>query len=416
MDNQKNIREAPGARTVTVDQETLTRSREEDKLQDILDKKVADRLQNSGKEAGTSAEDAEEGAIDPEIVHQTIAAEEMQETLDTRVLRDFDEGIITVNRGGVIRYINPAASLILGLTGNVVGKRYFDVFGEENDALMEFLIDSTVAKNTSHRGDILFHRADGRSVRLNTSCICLQGDEDSKERNYAIHFEDITEIDILRRKRRESSAVFIGTMTAVSVWIYFVALWQQQPVGQRISPEIMTQFIHAIALVMFFYIRHYTHFTFEEMGFRIKGISRAVKIDCLLTVVFTAALFGLKLILLRVSPGFFPEGTPFWDWSRLNWSDFTYPLTVMLQEFLSRGVIHENLRRIFVGKHSETAAIVVSSLLFGVLHVHRGFMYMIAATALLAIFGILYRKQNSIWGLCIPHFVLGEVVWFLRFV
>ena len=100
----------------------------------------------------------------------------------------------------------------------------------------------------------------------------------------------------------------------------------------------------------------------------------------------------------------------------MGWSDLVYPLTVILQEFLSRGVIHENLRRIFVGKHSEAAAIIVSSLLFGALHIHRGFMYMLAATVLLAIFGVLYRKQNSIWGLCIPHFVLGEVVWYLGFV
>ena len=203
-------------------------------------------------------------------------------------------------------------------------------------------------------------------------------------------------------------------MTAVSIWIYVVALWQQT--GQKASQELMTQFIHAISLVMFFYIRHYTHFTFEEMGFRIKGISRAVKTDCLLTAVFAAILFGTKLILQRVSPGFFAEGAPFWDWSRLNWSDYTYPFTVVLQEFLSRGVIHENLRRIFVGKHSEAAAIIVSSLLFGALHIHRGFIYMIAATALLAIFGILYRRQNSIWGLCIPHFVLGEIIWFLGYV
>ena len=229
-----------------------------------------------------------------------------------------------------------------------------------------------------------------------------------------IHFDDITEIDTLRRKRRESSAVFIGTMTAVSVWTYIVAFWQQT--GQRVSPEAMTQFIHAISLVMFFYIRHYTHFSFEEMGFKTKGISGAVKIDCLLTAAFTSVLFGLKLLILRVSPGFFPAGAPFWDWSRLNWSDYTYPLTVVLQEFLSRGVIHENLRRIFVGKHSEAMAIIVSSLLFGAMHIHRGFLYMIAATALLSIFGILYHRQNSIWGLCIPHFFLGEVVWFLRFV
>lgn len=414
MDNQKEMQQTPAPETVSADQETLTRSIQEDEMQDMLDEKVADTLLSSDLEIETSDENVPNAAIVTEIVQQTIDAEEMQETLDTRVLRDFDEGIITIDRGGIIRYINPAASLILGLTDNAVGKRYRDVFSKENDVLLEFLAKATVEKNASHRGDIMFRRNDGSTVYLNTSCICLQDEEDSQDRSYAIHFEDITEIDVLRRKRRESSAVFIGTMTAVSIWIYVVALWQMT--GQKISQEIMTQFIHAISLVMFFYIRHYTHFSFEEMGFKIKGISKAIKTDCLLTAIFTVILFALKFIIMRVSPGFFDESAPFWDWSRLGWSDFIYPLTVVLQEFLSRGVIHENLRRIFVGKYSEAAAIIVSSLLFGALHIHRGFIYMLAATALLAIFGILYRKQNSIWGLCIPHFILGEVIWFLGYV
>ena len=431
MENQKETKETRKESANPVDQETLDRSVQEDVRQDMLDEKVADALQELDKEPaaieeGTPEEAAEpetsqqaadpettQQTVDPEIIQQTIDAEESQETLDTRVLRDFDEGILTIDRVGVIRYINPAASMILGLTGNAVGKRYRDVFSKENNALLTFLVRATQEKNTSQRGDILFHKADGGSVRLNTSCICLQ-DEDPEDRSYAIHFEDITEIDALRRKRRESSAVFIGTMTALSVWIYIVAFWQKT--GERVSQEVMTQFIHVIALIMFFYIRHYTHFTLEEIGLRIKGISKAVRIDCLLTAAFTALLFGIKFVLLRTVPGFFEEGAPFWDWSRLNWSDFTYPLTVVLQEFLSRGVIHENLRRIFVGKHSETAAVIISSLLFGALHIHRGIGYMIAATALLAIFGVLYRKQNTIWGLCVPHFVLGEVVWFLGFV
>ena len=414
MDNPIETPEGPAEGAVTADQETLARSKQEDILQEMLDEKVADTLLNSDIEVETSEEDAPQETVSQEIVQQTIDAEEMQETLDTRVLRDFDEGIITFGRDGIIRFINPAASMILGLTDNAVGKRYSDIFGKENEEFWEFLIRATVEKDTSQRGDLLFRREDGRVVRLNTSCICLQDEENPHKTSYSIHFEDITEIDTLRRKRRESSAVFIGTMTAVSVWIYVVALWQMK--GQRVSQEVMTQFIHAISLAMFFYIRHYTHFTFEEMGFKYKGISRAVKIDFLLTAALAAVLIGVKSLLLRVSPGFFAAGAPFWDWSRLNWSDYTYPLTVVLQEFLSRGVIHENLRRIFVGKYSEAAAIIVSSLIFGALHIHRGFMYMLAATALLAIFGVLYHRQNSIWGLCIPHFILGEMVWFLGFV
>ena len=400
MEEKKESPEMPEA--APADSETLSLDTREDALQDILDEKVAD-----GESAG-------EDAVTEEIVHQTIAAERAQDTLDTRVLRDFDDGIITFGRDGIIRYINPSASLILGLTENTVGKPYQELFGKENESLWELLAQATEEKETSHRGDVLYRRKDGSTVLLNASCICLRDGDGSRQTTYALHFDDITEIDTLRRKRRESSAVFIGTMTGVSVWIYIVALWRLT--GETLSQEIMTQFIHLIALIMFFYIRHYTHFTYEEMGLKIKGIGKAVKTDCLFTVIFAAALFGVKFILMRTSPGFFPAGAPFWDWGRLNWSDIAYPVTVVLQEFLSRGVIHENLRRIFVGRHSEGAAIIVSSLIFGALHIHRGFMYMLAATALLSIFGILYRRQNSIWGLCIPHFVLGEIVWYLGFV
>ena len=415
MEEKKESPEMPEA--APADSETLSLDTREDALQDILDEKVADTLLSSDMEVDTSddgGESAGEDAVTEEIVHQTIAAEQAQDTLDTRVLRDFDDGIITFGRDGIIRYINPSASLILGLTENTVGKPYQELFGKENESLWELLAQATEEKETSHRGDVLYRRKDGSTVLLNASCICLRDGDGSRQTTYALHFDDITEIDTLRRKRRESSAVFIGTMTGVSVWMYIVALWRLT--GETLSQEIMTQFIHLIALIMFFYIRHYTHFTYEEMGLKIKGIGKAVKTDCLFTVIFAAALFGVKFILMRTSPGFFPAGAPFWDWGRLNWSDIAYPVTVVLQEFLSRGVIHENLRRIFVGRHSEGAAIIVSSLIFGALHIHRGFMYMLAATALLSIFGILYRRQNSIWGLCIPHFVLGEIVWYLGFV
>lgn len=415
MEEKKESPEMPEA--APADSETLSLDTKEDALQDILDEKVADTLLSSDMEVDTSddgGDSAGEDAVTEEIVHQTIAAEQAQDTLDTRVLRDFDDGIITFGRDGIIRYINPSASLILGLTENTVGKPYQELFGKENESLWELLAQATEEKETSHRGDVLYRRKDGSTVLLNASCICLRDGDGSRQTTYALHFDDITEIDTLRRKRRESSAVFIGTMTGVSVWMYIVALWRLT--GETLSQEIMTQFIHLIALIMFFYIRHYTHFTYEEMGLKIKGIGKAVKTDCLFTVIFAAALFGVKFILMRTSPGFFPVGAPFWDWGRLNWSDIAYPVTVVLQEFLSRGVIHENLRRIFVGRHSEGAAIIVSSLIFGALHIHRGFMYMLAATALLSIFGVLYRRQNSIWGLCIPHFVLGEIVWYLGFV
>ena len=47
---------------------------------------------------------------------------------------------------------------------------------------------------------------------------------------------------------------------------------------------------------------------------------------------------------------------------------------------------------------------------FGAMHIHKGLFYMLGAVALLSVFGIIYRKQKTIWGLCVPHFVLGIAV------
>ena len=77
--------------------------------------------------------------------------------------------------------------------------------------------------------------------------------------------------------------------------------------------------------------------------------------------------------------------------------------------------MQENLNRIFTGKYAGLLSIVVSALVFGVLHIAYGFPYMLAASLLLGILGIFYHKQGNIWGLCIIHYVLGEIATFLRY-
>ena len=53
---------------------------------------------------------------------------------------------------------------------------------------------------------------------------------------------------------------------------------------------------------------------------------------------------------------------------------------------------------------------------FVALHVAYGPIYMLGAFALLFIFGFIYNKQRTIFGLCIPHFVLGQMIAILGFV
>ena len=51
---------------------------------------------------------------------------------------------------------------------------------------------------------------------------------------------------------------------------------------------------------------------------------------------------------------------------------------------------------------------------FSALHIHLGLGFMAGSFLLLSVFGILYERQKTIWGLCIPHFLLGlslKLIW-----
>lgn len=78
-------------------------------------------------------------------------------------------------------------------------------------------------------------------------------------------------------------------------------------------------------------------------------------------------------------------------------------------------MIYGSIRKMFDGKHAVLGAIVISSLLFGAVHIAHGFMYMLASILLLGALGGLYEKQRNIWGVTIIHYVLGEAAHCLGF-
>ena len=78
-------------------------------------------------------------------------------------------------------------------------------------------------------------------------------------------------------------------------------------------------------------------------------------------------------------------------------------------------MIYGSIRKMFDGKNAVMGAILLSSLLFGAVHIAHGFMYMAAAMVLLGALGGLYEKQQNIWGVAIIHYVLGQAAHCLGF-
>ena len=78
-------------------------------------------------------------------------------------------------------------------------------------------------------------------------------------------------------------------------------------------------------------------------------------------------------------------------------------------------MIYGSIKKMFDGKHRVLAAILLSALLFGAVHIAHGFLYMVAAMVLLGALGGLYEKQRNIWGVTMIHFILGQTACCLGF-
>ena len=121
-------------------------------------------------------------------------------------------------------------------------------------------------------------------------------------------------------------------------------------------------------------------------------------------------LIFFKVVLLKVNPAFFPANVSFIDFNQIDFTDAFYPITCLIQEILIRNFFQSNVKKMFKShKHCALISIVITSLFFGLCHFAYGIRYMIAATLYIFIFGFLYEKQNTIWGVTFSHFFLGEL-------
>lgn len=335
-----------------------------------------------------------------------------------RILRDMSDGVLVLDRQGQILFLNEQGRKMLGENDDLTGQSYAaallaqDTEGE-NDAFHQFVLDAVYDKEHAHSGEADYKVRNQKTRRFSMTSSFLRSEDGATSIGVVVMFSDVTEIARLNRQRRESSTIFAVLMICVCMYLFLWSLLRYlnaEPPGW-----VMNLMIEAISVVMFVIILKTTSFSIRDIGLRITNAKAIFLPDILITVAGTVAMLVGKVVILRVAPGFFPEGAPFWDWSVGTPADIIYPLTVILQEFLARGVMQENLKRIFTGKYAGAMSIIVSALVFGVLHIAYGLPYMLGATLLLGVLGVFYHKQGNIWGLCIIHYVLGEVATFLRY-
>jgi membrane protease YdiL (CAAX protease family) len=342
----------------------------------------------------------------------------VNEEIVPRILRDINDGVLVLDSHGTILYLNNQGQELLGKLECPTGAKYASTLmandsNKGNDGFHQFILDAVYDKDSTHQGDVPYILPNGDKRQLHLTSSFLFSDNKQDKIGVVVLFSDITEVATLNRQRRESSTCFAVLISCICLYLF---LWSAlRFLGVEPPGWVMSLMVEGISIIMFVIILKTTSFSIREIGLKVQNIRDTFVPDIAITIGGCVLLVAIKLVILRINPSFFPTGSSFWDWSVASPADLYYPLTAILQEFLARGVMQENLNRIFVGKYAGILSIVISSLIFGILHIAYGLPYMLAAALLLGVLGALYQKQRNIWGLSIIHYVLGSVAKFLRY-
>ena len=171
--------------------------------------------------------------------------------------------------------------------------------------------------------------------------------------------------------------------------------------------KIVTHGVEVLGLVLIIFVFKFTSLTWKDIGLFAGNGQRTRIMTIVLCLVTTVVLVTLKLIF-RDNPSVVRPG-PFIDFSRMDFNRWFYIVTAFVQEFLARGCVQSNLKRISASKHPARISIIMASLVFAVLHIHLGPVFMVGAALLSGILGIVYDRQDNIYGVWIIHWYAGTL-------
>jgi len=227
--------------------------------------------------------------------------------------------------------------------------------------------------------------------------------EDLKEKN--------ARIQNLCWERTQFSAIFVSTVLLTTVYIFVLGFLETDYITRLPNAEDIREYasrgteLMTLGIVVWMIAR--TRLPLKDFGLTLTGWKRSVAESIAVSAIVVAVLALVKVMLNRYSPGIFKEAQVF-NLSYFGLSYITYLVVAPMQEFIARGTMQGTLGRLFAGPSSGLLAIIVTSFLFGALHMCHSISLSISALLTSWLWGWMYQRQKSLVGVSVSHFLIGN--------
>lgn len=241
---------------------------------------------------------------------------------------------------------------------------------------------------------------------------------EAREHSLEQKFEEIKSknMQLEEAAKLQSMSGFMLSTTVIGVSFYAILVSQilkADWINETVQTIITYTFVGATGFVIFMYLRKY-RFPPSYWGLTFRGGKRALIESMLITIVLAALMIGLKYYLVN-TPGNSFSGQAVFVYSATMLQLFFYLINSFMQEFICRGFVQTNTEKMLTGKYKAPIAVITTSMLFGVVHMHLSGTTILVTIFAGIFFGFLYLRHRTLVGVTIAHFVLGELLFDLGF-
>ena len=323
--------------------------------------------------------------------------------IEYKILEDVHSLVLVLDKNGMIQYINNVATNLFEVPSDIKpGEYHFttNINNPYNDKFCQYMLDAIYQKKKEHKGLVKYMSPKGKEYVFRISSSYMEA------HSYVIiTLEDLTYEHQLMEKVNASSLVFSAFLFLLTSWVMFCEFWDL--IGRPIPTETLTRLVELFGTIIFIIIFKCTNVTLKDMGVITNHNKRDVKEGLIISAVFVALMFAIKIIWRKYDPNCLDPEHPFFYY--VPRVALTYIATAGLQEFLARCVVQYNLEKIIQSKYKKFIAVVLSGLLFATLHIYYGFVFMTGAALLAMLEGIIYARQKSLVSIWIVHYIVGIV-------
>jgi PAS domain S-box-containing protein len=352
--------------------------------------------------------------IDMDMSTTPILSSEQKE----QIFENMSDGIMTVNNQGQITYMNSSCEKIFAVSLEELKDKSFEeqFLGSKKNRAFNKLFLNTINKNAVTKKTTVKYEHDGTVQYFTLDISLIQADDSVLSRYDAfpgmiILFDDVTEQYQLTQHKHDCAYIFAGLILCISLYL---SIWSLLEFTLKLSLKnsFYTLMIEAMTFLLFLEVLFFTSLSLRDVGLIPKRSTIKQHLTETLCLMLGGSLFLIFLKLILTLLGYQIKSR--FIGGSLHGA-YIYLFTAFIQEFLARGVIQTSVKSLMQVKYQKAFSILLTSLLFSLMHLPFGFIFMLGAFFLSLILGYLYERHENLWGCALLHWSCGYLAMCLFF-